>query len=110
MDIKDYRINVLGKTQEQIAAKAKCSQTTISRIEDGEAPNPFGIPRFLRAYKLDRAEFLRLIKAALSRGGKCENERAGMRDAEGVPKRSSKASADRHSKAGRVQTGVDIPH
>jgi len=59
--LKEYREEVLGAPQTEVALRAKVSQARISAIEAGKLPRKWNWPPFLKAYGLTESEFHRLV-------------------------------------------------
>jgi DNA-binding XRE family transcriptional regulator len=59
--LREFREEVLGAPQTEVALRAKVSQARISAIESGKLPRKWNWPPYLKAYGLTESEFHRLV-------------------------------------------------
>lgn len=64
--LAEFRIEVLGMKQSELALRAKCKQAWISQVESGHLPKPWSRGRLLQAYGLERweREFVRMVQGS----------------------------------------------
>jgi predicted transcriptional regulator len=62
--LAEYRLEVLGLRQADIATAARCRQAWISHIEAGHLPAPWKRNAILKAYRIAESEFVRLVGAS----------------------------------------------
>lgn len=60
--LAEYRREVLGLRQSDVAVLAKCKQAWISHVEAGHLPAPWRRGPLVRAYRLEESEFIRLVR------------------------------------------------
>lgn len=64
LTLREYREEVLGMPQTDVARAAKCHQAWVSHVEGGHLPRRWKWDNLLKAYRLEPAEFSRLVKGA----------------------------------------------